>query len=69
MRAHRDVRGFHAAITPGQRVQEAYEGRCKATWKGKFKLPWREVGLPKHHDGLNPLYLLLEKSIDKIGCP
>ena len=24
------------------------EGRCKATWKAKFKLPWREAGLPNH---------------------
>ena len=26
------------------------EGRCKATWKGKFKLPWREADPPNHHD-------------------
>ena len=23
---------------------------CKATWKREFKLPWREAGLPNHHD-------------------
>ena len=23
------------------------EGRCKATWKREFKLPWREAGPPK----------------------
>ena len=26
------------------------EGRCKATWKRDFKLPWREAGPPDHHD-------------------
>ena len=26
------------------------EGRCKATWKRRFKLPWREAGPPNHHD-------------------
>ena len=26
------------------------KGGCKATWKRKFKLPWREAGPPKHHD-------------------
>ena len=25
----------------------ASEGRYKATWKSKFKLPWRKAGLPK----------------------
>jgi len=25
-------------------------GRCKATWKREFKLPWREAGPPNHHD-------------------
>ena len=24
------------------------EGICKATWKRKFKLPWREAGPPNH---------------------
>jgi len=24
--------------------------RCKATWKGEFKVPWREAGPPNHHD-------------------
>ena len=27
-----------------------WEGRCKATWKREFKLPWREAGPPNHHD-------------------
>jgi len=27
-----------------------YEGRCKATWKRGFKLPWHEAGPPNHHD-------------------
>jgi len=26
------------------------EGRCKATCKREFKLPWREAGPPHHHD-------------------
>ena len=26
------------------------EGRCKATWKREFKLPWHEAGPPNHHD-------------------
>ena len=26
------------------------EGRCKATWKREFKLPWREAGPANHHD-------------------
>jgi len=26
------------------------EGRCKATWKRKSKLPGREAGPPNHHD-------------------
>jgi hypothetical protein len=25
-----------------------YQGRCKATWKTEFKLPWREAGPPNH---------------------
>ena len=25
-------------------------GRCKATWKREFKLPWREAGPPNHLD-------------------
>ena len=25
------------------------EGRCKATWKSKVKLPWREASPPNHH--------------------
>jgi len=32
-------------------------GKCKATWKREFKLPWREAGLLNHHDasGLGPV--------------
>ena len=26
------------------------EGRCNATWKRGFKLPWRDAGPPNHHD-------------------
>ena len=25
-------------------------GRCKATWRREFELPWREAGPPNHHD-------------------
>ena len=25
------------------------EGRCKATWKREFNVPWREAGPPDHH--------------------
>jgi len=28
----------------------AYAGRCKATCKRGFKLPWREAGPPNYHD-------------------
>ena len=31
-------------------VAAPQEGRCKATWKREFKLPWREAGPPQHHD-------------------
>jgi len=27
-----------------------FEGRYKATWKGEFKLPWREAGPTNHLD-------------------
>ena len=37
-------RMWRREIPPGQ------EGRCKATWKREFKLPWREAGPPNHHD-------------------
>ena len=29
---------------------EVEEGRCKATWKREFELPWCEAGPPNHHD-------------------
>ena len=33
----------------GEGVVRCYvEGRCKATWKREFKLPWREAGPPNH---------------------
>jgi hypothetical protein len=25
-----------------------WEGRCNATWKNEFKLPWREAGPPNY---------------------
>ena len=30
--------------------QWQWEGRCKATWKREFKLPWREARPPHHLD-------------------
>ena len=36
------------ALREGASVCE--EGRCKATWKSEFKLPWRVTGPPNHHD-------------------
>ena len=45
--------------SPEKRLQElgmsvwnvgVSEGRCKATWKREFKLPWREAGPPNHHE-------------------
>ena len=35
------------ASKPETRVQE---GKCKASWKRQFKLPWREAGPPDHYD-------------------
>ena len=26
------------------------KGRCKATWKSEYKLPWREAGSLNYHD-------------------
>jgi len=37
----------HASQNRGARDRE---GRCNATWKREFKLPWREAGPPNHHD-------------------
>ena len=31
-----------------RRVAQDLQGRCKATWKREFKLPWREAGPPNH---------------------
>jgi len=33
-----------------RRELRVQEGRCKATWKREFKLPWREAGPPNHHN-------------------
>jgi len=36
-----------ARLTPASDLATACkEGRCKATWKREFKLPWREAGPP-----------------------
>ena len=39
-----------AHLLPLQILHPGWEGRCKATWKREFKLPWREAGPPNHHD-------------------
>ena len=31
---------------------ETYVGKCKATGKREFKLPWRKAGPPNHHDDI-----------------
>ena len=36
-------------IGEGGGVDGSWKGRCKATWKREFRLPWRKAGL------LNPL--------------
>jgi len=33
--------------SPSEQVTSPSEGRCKATWKREFKLPWRKAGLIK----------------------
>ena len=40
--------GSIASTLPG--TCEGQQGRCKATWKREFKLPWREAGPPIHLD-------------------
>ena len=35
---------------PGQSRVADQQGRCKSTWTGELKLPWREAGPPNHHD-------------------
>jgi len=35
---------------PTSPIRYLEEGRCKATWKSEFKLPWREAGPFNHHD-------------------
>ena len=37
-------------LLSGGEVTHQSAGRCKATWKREFKLPWREAGPPNHHD-------------------
>jgi hypothetical protein len=36
--------------TEEEKLKGVQEGRCKATWKIEFKLPWREAVSPNHHD-------------------
>jgi len=40
---------FERLPTQCGRCVTCEEGRCKATWKREFKLPWREAGPPNHH--------------------
>ena len=42
-------------------------GRCKATWKREFKLPWRETGAFYHHDEVDSDQWVVnqELSLDK----
>ena len=40
------------------------EGRCKATWKKKFNLPWREAGPPNYHeDKVESDHLVVNKEL------
>jgi len=43
-------RGTPVGGATGQLADGVQEGRCKATWKREFKLPWRVAGPPNHHD-------------------
>ena len=43
------VGGF---VTRARDVALFQEGRCKATWKREFQLPWREAGPLNHHEDL-----------------
>ena len=48
-----DIIGFTSMVgemTPIQVMSLLWEGRCKATWKREFRLPWREAGPLNHHD-------------------
>ena len=40
----------HRACVIARRICTGKKGRCKATWEREFKHPWREAGLPSHHD-------------------
>jgi len=46
----RGVGGGGPALPPGYEHPTHWEGRCKATWKRGFKLPWREADPPNHQD-------------------
>ena len=57
------VAGLRVAMThascqryPPLTGPRAEKGRCKATWKREFKLPWREAGPPNHHDDREDSY-------------
>ena len=41
---------LRGGITEDSTLGPTPTGRCKATWKRRFKLPWREAGPPNHHD-------------------
>jgi len=38
------------AKQPRHPIGQRAEGRCDATWKREFGLPWREAGPPNHND-------------------
>ena len=44
------VSGFGFELCASEVKVDIQEGRCKATWKREFKLPWREAGPPNLHD-------------------
>ena len=47
--AHRHL--YHPTLGLGVvKKKRRYEARCKATWKRKVRLPWRETGPPNHRD-------------------
>jgi len=48
--AARPCAAVHVHAADQLEIESAEEGRCKATWKREFKLPWREAGPPNHHD-------------------
>ena len=48
---HYNINYIHKALqgAPPDVAPCNEEGRCKATWKREFNLPWRKAGPPNHH--------------------